>query len=262
VGQALPAVTCIFDSRGTGASACRVTSFARPAWRLVSALATLRTPEGHVRIPGFYDAVLVPTPAQLAVLADQPNQDAQLREAYHVEQFVDGLSGTALLERQSFTPTCNIAGLVSGYTGQGTKTVLPAKAMAKIDFRLVPDQDPQDILEKLRAYLAAEGYDDIRITAFAGAEPVVTPIDSPFVQRIMTIAESYNGKRPAVTPIIGGTLPLLGALRRYVGVPGLSAPTNPTYWANSAHAPNEHSRLADLHDAVGFACHLFHALAN
>jgi acetylornithine deacetylase/succinyl-diaminopimelate desuccinylase-like protein len=232
------------------------------AWRLVQALATLRTPEGRVRIPGFYDAALTPTEAQLAVLADQPNQDEQLREAYQVEQFIDGLSGTALLERQSFAPTCNIAGLGSGYTGQGSKTVLPAKAMAKIDFRLVPNQDPQDILQKLRAHLAAEGYGDIRITAFASAEPVVTPIDHPFVRRVATIAQSYNGKRPSVTPIIGGTLPLLGALRRYVGVPGLSASTNPTYWANGAHAPNEHIRLVDLHDAVGFACHLFQSLAN
>src|SRR5438105_3247797 len=92
------------------------------AWRLIQALATLRTPEGHVRIPGFYDAVRAPSAAQLSALADQPNQDAQLREAYQVEQFVDGLSGAALLERLSFTPTCNIAGLVSGYTGQGSKT--------------------------------------------------------------------------------------------------------------------------------------------
>src|SRR5205085_6291882 len=162
------------------------------AWRLVQALATLRTPEGHVRIPGFYDAVQAPSAAQLAALADQPNQDAQMREAYQVEQFVDGLSGVALLERQSFTPTCNIAGLVSGYTGQGSKTVLPAKAMAKIDFRLVPNQDPQDILAKLQAYLKAEGYDDINITAFGKAEPVVTPIDEPLVQRMITIAGAYN----------------------------------------------------------------------
>jgi acetylornithine deacetylase/succinyl-diaminopimelate desuccinylase-like protein len=63
-------------------------------------------------------------------------------------------------------------------------------------------------------------------------------------------------------PMLGGTLPLLGALRRYVGVPGLSAPTNPTYWANGAHAPNEHIRLADLRDAVEFACYLFRSLAD
>ncbi|HCP73921.1 MAG TPA: peptidase M20, partial [Ktedonobacter sp.] len=173
------------------------------AWRMVQALATLRTPEGHVRIPGFYDAVLKPSEAQLAAIADQPNMDAELREAFQVQQFVDGLAGAELAERAAFTPTCNIAGLVSGYTGEGSKTVLPAKAMAKIDFRLVPNQDPEDILAKLQTHLKDQGYDDIKITTFGRAEPVVTPIDEPLVQRIATIAESYNGKKPAINPIAG-----------------------------------------------------------
>ena len=232
------------------------------AWRMVQALATLRTPDGHVRIPGFYDAVLKPSEAQLAAIADQPNMDAELREAYKVDHFVDGLSGAALAERQCFTPTCNIAGLVSGYTGQGSKTVLPAKAMAKIDFRLVPNQEPEDILAKLQAHLHAEGYDDIHVTVFSSAEPVVTPIDEPLVRRIETIAAGYNGKKASINPITGGTLPLLGALRRYVGVPGLSVPGNPTYWANGAHAPNEHIRLADLQEAVRFNCYMFQALGQ
>jgi acetylornithine deacetylase/succinyl-diaminopimelate desuccinylase-like protein len=231
------------------------------AWRLVQALATLRTPDGHVRIPGFYDTVRQPPEAELAVLADQSDIDAEMREAYQVQRFVDGLTGAALRIRQAFTPTCNIAGLVSGYTGEGSKTVLPARAMAKIDFRLVPDQDPQDILEKLRNHLAAEGYADIHITVFAKAEPVVTPLNDPFVQRIAKIAEAYNDKPPSITPIVGGTLPLLGALQRYVGLPGLCAPGNPTYWANGAHAPNEHIRLADLDQAVHFNCYMFQALA-
>src|SRR6266566_4779209 len=232
------------------------------AWRLVQALATLRTPEGRVRIPGFYDAVQAPTAEQLAALADQADMDEQMKEAYKVERFVDGLTGAALRERAAFAPTCNIAGLVSGYTGDGVKTVLPAKASAKIDFRLVPNQDPHDILAKLRAHLAAERYHDMRLTALGAAEPVVTPLEAPFVQRIIKIAESFSGKRPAVTPIVGGTLPLLGALRRHVGVPGLGAPGNATYWASGAHAPNEHIRLEDLHRAVRFNCYMFQELAS
>jgi acetylornithine deacetylase/succinyl-diaminopimelate desuccinylase-like protein len=252
------------DVQGTGIDAHSGAAPILPsaAWRMVQALATLRTPDGHIRIPGFYDAVLKPSEAQLAAIADQPNMDAELREAFQVQQFVDGLSGAALAERAAFTPTCNIAGLVSGYTGEGSKTVLPAKAMAKIDFRLVPNQDPEDILAKLQTHLKDQGYDDIKITTFGRAEPVVTPIDEPLVQRIATIAESYNGKKPAINPIAGGTLPLLGALRRYVGVPGLSVPGNPTYWANGAHAPNEHIRLDDLREAVRFNCYMFQALAK
>ncbi|HAH00461.1 MAG TPA: peptidase M20 [Ktedonobacter sp.] len=252
------------DVQGTGIDAHSGAAPILPsaAWRMVQALATLRTPDGHIRIPGFYDAVLKPSEAQLDAIADQPNMDAELREAFQVQQFVDGLAGAALAERAAFTPTCNIAGLVSGYTGEGSKTVLPAKAMAKIDFRLVPNQDPEDILAKLQTHLKDQGYDDIKITTFGRAEPVVTPIDEPLVQRIAAIAESYNGKKPAINPIAGGTLPLLGALRRYVGVPGLSVPGNPTYWANGAHAPNEHIRLDDLREAVRFNCYMFQALAK
>ncbi len=252
------------DVQGTGIDAHSGSAPILPsaAWRLVQALATLRTPQGHIRIPGFYDAVLKPSEAQLAAIADQPVMDTELREAYQVRQFVDNLSGAALSERLAFTPTCNIAGLVSGYTGEGSKTVLPSKAMAKIDFRLVPDQDPQDILEKLKAHLKAERYDDISITTFGNAEPIVTPIDEPFVQRIITLTEGYNGKKPSINPIAGGTLPLLGALRRYVGLPGLSVPGNPTYWANGAHAPNEHIRLNDLREAVRFNCYMFQSLAK
>jgi acetylornithine deacetylase/succinyl-diaminopimelate desuccinylase-like protein len=232
------------------------------AWRLVQALATLRTPEGRVLIPGFYDDVVPPTRAALDALADQPDADEQMREAFQVERFVDDLAGLALRERLAFTPTCNIAGLVSGYTGEGSKTVLPARAMAKIDFRLVPNQRPDDIAFRLRAHLDAHGYADVHLTVLGHAEPVTTPLDEPLVRRVAAIAQDFAGKPPSVTPLMGGTLPLLGALRRHVGVPGLSVPGDPLYWANGAHSPNEHIRLSDLDTAVRFNCHLFQRIAG
>jgi len=232
------------------------------AWRLVEGLASLRTPEGKVRIRGFYDAVRSPTEAQLQALADQTDMEEQLLQTFQVDEFLDGLTGMPRRERQAFSPTCNIAGLLSGYTEEGVKTVLPARAMAKMDFRLVPEQDPDDILAKLRAHLEAEGYGDIEVTKLGGAEPVVTPIEHPFVQRILEISEAFSGQPPSIHPLIGGTLPLLGALRRFVGVPGLAAPGNPTYWASGAHAPNEHIRLSDLSRAVRFNCYMFKALSD
>ena len=232
------------------------------AWRLVQALASLRTPEGEIRIPGFYDAVRSPTPAELEAMAQQTDMEEEWRKAYQVSEFTDRLNGLALRERLAFSPTCNIAGLLSGYTEKGIKTVLPARAMAKIDFRLVPDQDPDDILAKLQAHLKAAGYGDIQATPLEGAKPVVTPIQHPFVQRVLAIAEAVAGRPPAISPIVGGTLPLLGALRRFVGVPGLSAPGNPSYWASGEHGPNEHIRLSDLPRAVRFTCGLLDALAS
>jgi acetylornithine deacetylase/succinyl-diaminopimelate desuccinylase-like protein len=232
------------------------------AWRLVQALASLRTREGKVRIPGFYDAVRSPTQVELEALANQTDMEEEARQTFQVDEFVDGLTGMGLRRRLAFSPTGNIAGLLSGYTGEGHKTVLPAWAMARMDFRLVPDQDPDDILAKLQAHLEVEGYDDVQVTRFSGAEPVVTPIEHPFVQRIIQISETFAGKPASIHPIVEGTLPFLGPLRRYVGVPGLAAPGNPAYWASGDHAPNEHIRLSDLARAVRFNCTLFDALAD
>lgn len=232
------------------------------AWRLVQALGTLRTPEGEIRIPGFYDAVRPPSPEQQAAMNDQTAMDDMYRQVFQVADFVNGVSGITLRERQTFSPTCNIAGLVSGYTGEGSKTVLPASAQAKIDFRLVPDQDPHDILAKLRAHLTEAGYADIQITTFGMAAPVVTPIEEPFVQRMIGIADAFSNQRPSVIPMMGGTLPLLEALQQHVGVPGLAIAGNPIYWGSGMHAPNEHIRLSDLERAVQFNCHMFQALAR
>jgi len=252
------------DVQGTGVDAHSGAAPILPsaAWRLVQALATLKTPEGKVLIPGFYDAVRPPTDAQLKALAEQTDMEKQMKIAYQVDHFANNLTGLPLREREAFTPTCNIAGLLSGYTGEGTKTVLPANAMAKIDFRLVPDQDPQDIVEKLQRHLKDKGYNDIQVTIFGSAEPVVTPIDDPFVRRIASIAEAFAGKPASITPIVGGTLPLLGALRRHVGLPGLCAPGNAAYWGSRAHSPNEHIRLADLKRAVRYNCSMWEELGK
>jgi acetylornithine deacetylase/succinyl-diaminopimelate desuccinylase-like protein len=232
------------------------------AWRLVQALALIRAPEGDVRIGGFYDDVLELTDAEKAAIAGQADMDAELKATYGIERFVDGLEGAKLRERANAMPTCNIAGLQSGYTGAGVKTVLPAHAMAKLDFRLVPDQDPDDIAAKLRRHLDANGFEDVKLTVLGASAPVKTPLDDPFAARVTALAERFAGQPASINPIIGGTLPFLGALRQLVGMPGLSAPGDPVYWANGAHAPNEHIRLADLDRAVRFNAQLFREIAG
>ncbi len=227
------------------------------AWRLVEALSTMRTPQGRVLIPGFYEHVKAPTPTQIDALTHKTSSEEQQKQVYGIPHFLDHLSGEALRRHASFSPTCNIAGLLSGYTGEGLKTVLPAKAMAKIDFRLVPDQDPVDIANKLHTHLLQQGYDDIKVTVLGSAEPVVTPLEDPFVRKIAAIAEAFTGKPSSITPIVTGTLPLLGSLRRHVGLPGLCAPGNVSYWGSGAHAPNENIRLADLQRAVRYNCYMF-----
>jgi acetylornithine deacetylase/succinyl-diaminopimelate desuccinylase-like protein len=247
---------------GRDAHSGQAASLPSAAWRLVQALATLRDSDGRIVIPGFYDDVLAPTPAQLEALANQTDMEAITKEMYQIEAFVDDLTGLALRERQAFSPTCNVAGLGSGYQDEGIKTVLPARAMCKIDCRLVPNQDPFDIRDKIRAHLDAGGFSDVRLTTLGGSAPVVTPMEHPFAQRIIALARSFEGREPSITPIMGGTLPLLDDLQRHVGVPGLSAPGNASYWGSGAHAPNEHVRLEDLPRAVRFNCHLFLGLGE
>ena len=166
-----------------------------------------------------------------------------LKEAFGVGRFNDGLAGFELRKRASFSPTGNIAGLASGYAGEGTKTVLPARAMAKIDFRLVPDQDPDDILAKLKSHLQSGGYGDIVVSTWANCGPEVTSLEEPLVQKIIGLVESCTDEKVEITPISGGTLPLLGALRRVVGLPGLSAPAIPPTRADAPMRPTSTSVL-------------------
>jgi len=214
------------------------------AWRLVRALGTLRDPDGRVRIPGFYDAVRAPTQAEQEALAALPNREAKTREAYGIERFVDDLTGSALRERDAFGPTCNIAGIACGYVGEGAKTVLPARATAKLDVRLVPEQDPQAIAAALRAYLD-DGYEDVRMTVLWDASPVMTPLNDPFVQCVTAIMRAYDPDHPPVIqPLLGGAYGALGPFRDHVGVPWLCTSGNVSYNGCNGHAPNENSREA------------------
>ncbi|HEY1368171.1 MAG TPA: M20/M25/M40 family metallo-hydrolase [Gaiellaceae bacterium] len=232
------------------------------AWRLVSALASLRGPDGRVRIPGFYDAVREPTEAELRVIAAQSDTvEQELEEAFGVREFVNGLTGSALRERAIFTPTCNIAGVHSGYAGPGTKTVLPARASASLDFRLVPHQRAEDILELLRAHLDREGFGDVAIASGVFAEAAATPLDDPFVARVVAVAERVSGMPASVWPLSPATLPIVAPIQRHVGVPGLSAPDNPVYGGSAAHAPDENVRLEDFAPAIRFFAALLEELA-
>jgi len=232
-------------------------------WRLVQALATIRTQDGTVQIPGFYDAVVPPTDEERSLIAAASfSEEDELREMLGLDSFIDGLTGAPLWERAAFRPTSNLAGIHSGYSGPGTKTVLPAAASAWMDFRLVPDQQPEAILELLRSHLDREGFGDIEVTSLVAAKPAKTPVDDPFVLLVLGVAEAVSGAGASVTPLAAGTLPIVASLNEHLGVPGLSAPDNPTYAGSRAHAPNEQIRLADVEPALRFTCELFRALGE
>lgn len=233
------------------------------AWRLVKALATLRDDNGRVLIPGFYDDVREPTAMeQQAARANvDPEQEARAKALYGIDTFLHNRTGYEL-EIAVYEPTANLAGFLTGYTEPGVKTVLPAKAMAKMDFRLVPNQRPDDILEKLRAHLKAQGYGDVQVTKLGGGDPVVTPLEGPFVEKMLQICREFTGQEPKITPLVGGTLPLLGAMKNNVGVLGISTSGNPSYYGSGAHAPNEHIRVCDIPRAIEFNLFTFTQLGE
>jgi acetylornithine deacetylase/succinyl-diaminopimelate desuccinylase-like protein len=212
-------------------------------WRLVWALRTLKGPDEQVRVPGFYDDVVPPTPAEMANLAriaDQRDDDASRREL-GIPSFVKGLTGVDLVRRLYFEPTCNICGLAAGYQGPGSKTVLPRRAAAKVDFRLVPNQHPGDILAKLREHLRREAYGDITVAAH-GAEPYKTPFDAPIVEVVAEAAEDVYGSPPIILPTQAGTGPMHTVCAPFA-MPAVG--TGVGHARGNNHGPDENIRLED-----------------
>ena len=215
--------------------------FPNAAWRLIWALNTLKGPDERILIPGFYDNIKKPTARDVELLSalDDPTEDYKSR--YGVPYFIKGLTGGVELKvEEIFSPTCTICGLTSGYQGPGSKTVLPARASAKVDFRLIPDQDPADILKKLRAHLDAQGFTDVQVTDLGGDAPARTDPDDPFIQLVAKLAEEVYEMPMKLIPMSGGS----GPNHPFVHVLGLPVATAGLgYPDTKAHAPNENIRV-------------------
>lgn len=215
--------------------------FPNAAWRLVWALNSLKGPDERIRIPGFYDAVKAPSPRDRQLLAKLPDPAEEYKSRYGISAFIKGLTGGDPLKvAEVFEPTCTICGLTSGYQGPGTKTVLPARASAKVDFRLVPDQTPEQVLQLLRAHLDAEGFADVQVTYLGGEAPARTNPDDPFVDLVVRSAEPVYGVPMQITPLSGGSgpnHPFIHDLNLPVVSAGLGYPDD------KVHAPNENIRV-------------------
>jgi acetylornithine deacetylase/succinyl-diaminopimelate desuccinylase-like protein len=228
------------------------TSIPNPAWRLIHALAALKDEHENILIPEFYSAVIPPTSRDLAALDELPDESEKTLKNLGLKSFLLGLKGRALKERNLFSPTCNICGITAGYGGQGPKTVLPAFARAKVDFRLVPNQDPDEILRKLRQYLDARGFTDVTIAeVYSREHPARTPLDHPFVEHIRDVTRQVYGKEPVIEPLTGGTGPMF-PFQKYLRVPIVCLGAG--YPGSRAHSPNENMRLSDLR--TNFLCFL------
>jgi acetylornithine deacetylase/succinyl-diaminopimelate desuccinylase-like protein len=223
------------------------------ATQLAWALAGLRGADGRVLIPGFYDAVRPPRPEALAAADRAPLDDAQLRLQAGTDRLIEGRRGPAAVRALLFEPTCTICGLDAGYTGAGMKTVLPRRARAKIDFRLVPDQDPATIVELLGAHLDRVGLRRYTLRCFGGERAFQTDLRAPFVSLVTDAAREATGRETVLMPTSPGTGPMHD-LGHPLGLPILSLGVG--YWGCNAHAPDEHIRLADFQETVVLLAHL------
>ena len=218
-----------------------------PAWRLVWALSTIKGPDEKVLIEGFYDDVADPAPEDIRALEEVPFDEEFLKDLTGVKEFTKKATGLQLKIEHFFKPTATIDGLVSGYIGEGSKTVLPSRAVAKLDFRLVPNQDPHDIFEKLRQHLARHGFSDIEVKLLGAEHPGKSPINSEIAEVAAKAAERVYEKPPVLLPMTVGSGPFYYVANK-LGVPTISAGIG--YYDSKAHAPNENIRIEDFRKGI------------
>ena len=215
--------------------------FPNAAWRLVWALNTLKGSDERIRIAGFYDRVVPPSQRDLELLAALPDPSEAYKQSAGVTDFIKGVQGGVEMWKAAlFDPTCTICGLTAGYQGPGSKTVLPARASAKVDFRLVPNQTPDEVLRLLRAHLDAHGFHDVEVTCLGGEHPVKMDPDDPFVNLVVEAARPVYGMPQQKIPLSGGSGPGW-VFHHYLGVPIATAGI--AYPGSNIHAPNENIRL-------------------
>jgi acetylornithine deacetylase/succinyl-diaminopimelate desuccinylase-like protein len=239
------------DLRGT-ASDLHSGSFggavANPAFVLTQLLAQMKDKSGRIKIPGFYDDVLPLNPEERAEYEKLPFNEKRYKKELGAPKLF-GETGYTTMERVWGRPTFEVNGLLSGFTGEGAKTVIPAVAMAKVSMRLVPNQDPKKIGDLFEAYVQkiTPKTVELKITRMHGGKPWVTDFHSHFVQAAARAIEQAFGQRPVFTRE-GGSIPVVSTFQEVLGLPtvlfGIGLPDE------NAHAPNEKLDLSNFHNGV------------
>ncbi len=227
------------------------------AWRLAWALGTLKDADGRIQVDGLSERVRAPTEEEWAQLATIPFDEERVKQDFGISGFVRDLSGVDLLAKHFYEPTCTICGISAGYTAEGMKTVLPAVASAKVDFRLVPDLTPSLVVELLRAHLDRRGFEDIEVRPLGAIMPARSGLDSRFVESCIQAAEATYGARPVIYPTSPGSGPL------HVLCQGRPTVMAGVANANSRlHAPNENIYVDDYLEGIRFVGELIRRFAE
>ncbi len=221
-----------------------------PAWRLIEAVKTLRDSEGKILIKDWYKEVTPLSKKDLELIKNEPFDEKTFKKEFGVTSFVGNKKGIEAKKALVGNATCNIAGFVSGYTGDGAKTVLPGKALVKIDFRLIPKMDPKKQVARLKKHLKSKGFADIGIKVYHGEAAARTNSSEPFVSQVKNAADKSYGKS-ILNVSNAGTGPM------YPFVDILKAPCisiGSTYMFSRIHSPNEFARIDLLKKTTKCIC--------
>ena len=208
-----------------------------PVWNMVNLLNTLKGEDGFVRIEGFYDDIRPLLELEKEAISKIPIDKEAILKGLGISKLLENRTGDHYYYNYIFEPTCNIAGIYGGYTGEGSKTIIPNKVTVKIDMRLVPNQDPYDIVKKLKWHLEKHGYGDAEVKTYSMLKPSRTPVDNEFVAPVKeAVKEAWGGDLPLVFPGIGGAGPNY-VFTENLGIPCIIIPLAAPDQNN--HAPNE-----------------------
>jgi acetylornithine deacetylase/succinyl-diaminopimelate desuccinylase-like protein len=233
---------------------------ANPAMVLAQILAQAKDKSGRIKIAGFYDDVVELRPEERAEWAKLPFNEKKYRQDLGAPKLF-GETGFTTLERVWARPTFEVNGLLSGFTGEGAKTVLPALAMAKVSMRLVPNQDPNKVADLFQQWLekTAPKTVELKLTRMHGGKPWMTAFDNPYVQAAGRAIEAGFGKRPVFNRE-GGSIPVVSTFQEELGLPcvlfGVGLPDE------NAHAPDEKLDLGNFHGGIVSAAHLYEEIGS
>lgn len=209
------------------------------AMRLIRLLNTMVDDMGNVQIEGFYDDVRPPSPLELDAVREIPLDEAAFLEEMGIKS-LPGDPSLSFHQRLYFRPNLNVNGFSAGYTGKGVRTTIPCEAVAKLDVRLVVDQDHQMVFDRLVAHIRKMGFDDVEAREYSFYRPSKTPMDHPYTRIIMDAATRGFGEKPLLIPTLGGSDPTAAFTL------GLNQPAFKVPYAlpdENNHAPNENLSL-------------------
>jgi len=224
------------------------------AMYLIEALASLRDRDMNIKIDGFYDDMLEPTDADRRMMAKIDPGLEQRQKLVGYDKLVRDPKPERVIEQLLFTPTCNIAGVTTGYQGPGSKTVLSAEATAKLDFRLIPNQDPAHVLDMLRKHLDSHGFEKVEIVWSDAEKPARSDPESEVAKSVIDCVRDLYGE-PVLWPFMQATGPMHPVVAD-LGIPTV-LPVGVGRPDNRVHAPNENIRAEDYINTVRLMCRVF-----